>query len=127
MQDKHLYEYAVVRLVPKIEREEFFNVGLILFCKRQKFIKMQYHLCEKKFGLIAPELECETVIENLEAFQQIAEGTAKHSPIALLDIAERFRWLTAFRSSIIQTSRPHSGKTHNLMETFQKLFEEMVG
>lgn len=126
MQDKHLYEYAVVRLVPKVEREEFFNVGLILFCKRQKFIKMQYHLCENKFGLIASELEYETIVENLKAFQQIAEGMSKQSPIALLDIAERFRWLTAFRSSIIQTSRPHSGKTHDLEKTFQKLFKEMV-
>lgn len=126
MQEKNIYEYAIIRLVPKVEREEFFNVGLVLFCKHQKFIRIQYHLCQDKFALIAPDLEYETVLENLEAFQKIADGTSLSSPIAQLDIAERFRWLTALRSSVIQTSRPHSGKTHDLEKTFQRLFEEMV-
>lgn len=122
----YIYEYAMIRLVPKVEREEFFNVGLILFCKHQKFIRVKYHLCNDKFKCIATELEYEMVIDNLEAFQKIADGTSLSSPIAQLDIAERFRWLTALRSSVIQTSRPHCGKTNDLERTFQRLFEEMV-
>ncbi len=125
LEDK-IYEYSIIRLVPKVEREEFFNVGVITFCKHQKFIEMKYHLCEDKFKVIAPELEYETILANLKAFKNIADGILTDSPIANLDIAERFRWLTALRSSVIQTSRPHCGKSKDLEKTFNKLFEEMV-
>ncbi len=126
MQEDKIYEYSIIRLVPKVEREEFFNVGVIAFCKRQKFIEMKYHICEAKFKVIAPELEYETVLANLEAFKKIANGISTDSPIAKLDIAERFRWLTALRSSVIQTSRPHCGKSKDLERTFSNLFDEMV-
>ncbi|UOE38714.1 MULTISPECIES: DUF3037 domain-containing protein [Chryseobacterium] len=126
MQDYKIYEYAVIRLVPKVEREEFFNVGLILFSKKEKFIRFKFHLCENKFKFMHSKLDYRDVIENLVSFEKISKGDKEGGPIALLDIPERFRWLTAVRSSVIQTSRPHPGKSKDLEQTFSKLFQELV-
>lgn len=126
MPEKHLYEYAVIRVLPLVEREEFLNVGLILFCKRQKFIKVLFELNEKKLLNFHSELDLEQVRKNLEAFQKIAEGDKSCGPIAAMDLAERFRWLTAVKSSSIQTSRPHPGLSNNLENTIKRLFEELV-
>ena len=126
MQGDKLYHYAVIRLVPKVEREEFFNIGLILFCKNEKYIRFEYHLCPDKFRLMHSEAEYADVIESLETHRLIARGTPGHGPIAELDIPDRFRWLTAVRSSIIQASPTRTGKTSDLNKTFDRLFEELV-
>ncbi|KAA2217811.1 DUF3037 domain-containing protein [Chryseobacterium sediminis] len=126
MQEDKIYEYAVIRLVPKVEREEFFNIGLVMFSKREKFIRVEFYLCPDKFKLMHSKLDYEDIIQNLESFQKIANGDKDGGPIALLDIPERFRWLTAVRSAVVQTSRPHPGKSKDLNTTFGKLFEELV-
>lgn len=126
MQEDKIYEYAVIRLVPKVEREEFFNIGLVLFSKKEKFIRMEYYLCPDKFKLMHSKLDYEDIIQNLESFQKIANGDKNGGPIAQLEVPERFRWLTAVRSSVVQTSRPHPGKSKDLENTFGKLFEELV-
>ena len=126
MQEDKLYHYAVMRLVPKVEREEFINIGLILFSKSEQFIQLKYHLCKDKFRLMCTDIEFEEVTSNLETYKQIAEGNHDFGPIAEMDIPERFRWLAAVRSSIIQTSPTHIGKTNNLEETFERLFNELV-
>ena len=126
MQDDKIYEYAVIRLVPKVEREEFFNIGLVMFSKKEKFIKVDYYLCPDKFSLMRSKLDYDDIIQNLENFQKIAKGEKDGGPIAQLEIPERFRWLTAVRSSVVQTSRPHPGKSKDLEKTFGKLFEELV-
>ncbi|ASK32082.1 hypothetical protein CEY12_19135 [Chryseobacterium sp. T16E-39] len=126
MQEDKIYEYAVIRLVPKVEREEFFNIGLVMFSKKEKFIRSDFYLCPDKFKLMHSKLDYEDIIQNLESFKKIANGDKGGGPIALLEIPERFRWLTAVRSSVIQTSRPHPGKSKDLEKTFGKLFEELV-
>lgn len=126
MQEDKIYEYAVIRLVPKVEREEFFNIGLIMFSKREKFIRVEFYLCPYKFKLIKSKLDYDDIIKNLESFKNIAEGKKNGGPIATLDIPDRFRWLTAVRSAVVQTSRPHPGKSKDLEKTFGKLFEELV-
>lgn len=126
MQEDKIYEYAVIRLVPKVEREEFFNIGLVMFSKKEKFIRMEFYLCPDKFKLMHSKLDYDDVIQNLESFRKIADGDPQGGPIALMDIPERFRWLTAVRSSAVQTSRPHPGKSRDLEKTFGKLFEELV-
>ncbi|MCI3938443.1 DUF3037 domain-containing protein [Chryseobacterium aahli] len=126
MQEDKIYEYAVIRLVPKVEREEFFNIGLVMFSKREKFIKVEFYLCPDKFKLIKSKLDYDDIIKNLESFKNIAEGKKDGDPIASLDIPDRFRWLTAVRSAVVQTSRPHPGKSKDLEITFGKLFEELV-
>lgn len=126
MQEVKIYEYAVIRLVPKVEREEFFNIGLIMFSKREKYIRFEFHLCTKKFQSMKSKLDFADISKNLENFRQVASGEKDGGPIATLEIPERFRWLTAVRSSVIQTSRPHPGKTKDLNQTFDRLFEELV-
>lgn len=126
MQEDKIYEYAVIRLVPKVEREEFFNIGLVMFSKREKFIRVEFYLCPDKFKLIKSKLDYDDIIKNLESFKNIAEGKKDGGPIATLDIPDRFRWLTAVRSAVVQTSRPHPGKSKDLEKTFGKLFEELV-
>jgi hypothetical protein len=127
MQQKHQYEYAIVRVVPVVEREEFVNAGVILFCKKKKFIRMKYRLYPDKILILKPDAEIEEICKNLEAFRIIAEGKKEGGPIASLDMAERFRWLSAVRSASIQTSRPHTGLSDDLEKTFNTLFDEMVG
>ncbi|KUJ51145.1 DUF3037 domain-containing protein [Chryseobacterium sp. JAH] len=126
MQEDKIYEYAVIRLVPKVEREEFFNIGLIMFSKREKFIRVEFYLCPDKFKLIKSKLDYDDIIQNLESFQKIANGAKDGGPIAQMEIPDRFRWLTAVRSAVVQTSRPHPGKSKDLEKTFGKLFEELV-
>ncbi|MDV3755438.1 hypothetical protein CMU20_10410 [Elizabethkingia anophelis] len=126
MQEDKIYEYAVIRLVPKVEREEFFNIGLVMFSKKEKYIRVEFHLCPDKFALIHSKLDYEDITQNLISFQKIAKGDKNGGPIALLEIPERFRWLTAVRSAVVQTSRPHPGKSKDLDKTFDKLFEELV-
>lgn len=126
MQGSYLYEYAVIRFLPKVEREEFINVGVILFCKRRKYLRSMYQLDQKKIALFASEVDTESLHGALRAFDKICQGEVKKGPIVLMDVAERFRWLTAMRSASIQTSRPHPGFSSDLDETLQRLFEELV-
>lgn len=126
MQDKHLYEYAVIRVLPRVEREEFLNVGIILFCKKEKFLKVLYQLDESRLKCLAEDFDLEQIRKNLESFEKICLGKKEGGPIAKLDVPSRFRWLTAVRSSVIQTSRPHPGMCCNLDETLKRLFKELV-
>ncbi|MFH6946235.1 DUF3037 domain-containing protein [Flavobacterium sp. FlaQc-50] len=126
MQDSHLYEYAVIRVVPRVEREEFLNIGIILFCKRAKFIKVLFHINTTKIEALSDDFDIEQLECNLTSLQKIANGDKDAGPIAEFDIPERFRWLTAIRSSAIQTSRPHPGLCEDLEKTIQRLFDELV-
>lgn len=126
MQDKHLYEYAVIRIVPKVEREEFINTGIIVFCKKEQYIKVLYTIDTSKLGLFSDELDYEQLEHNLQSFVKIAQGAKDGGPIAAFDVPSRFRWLTAVRSSVIQTSRPHPGLCNNLEEISERLFSELV-
>jgi len=126
MQENNLYEYAVIRVLPIVEREEFLNVGIILFCKKTKFIKMLYTLNEEKIKCFSKDFDFEQLELNLKTFQKIANGDVDAGPIAQFDIPSRFRWLTSLRSSVIQTSRPHPGMCDNLENTIMRLFKEMV-
>lgn len=122
----HIYEYAVIRLVPRVEREEFINVGIILFSKYAKFIQAKIYLDEDRLRSFKSELDCEQINANLKAFELVCSGTKAGGPIAAEDMASRFRWLTAVRSSVVQTSRPHPGKTADLEKELERLFNEYV-
>lgn len=126
MQGKHLFEYAVIRVLPKVEREEFINVGIILFSKKAKYIRMLYKLDAERLSTFSTELDMDLLRETLLSFEKICRGDKAAGAIAQFDIPERFRWLTAVRSSCIQTSRPHSGIAENMDLEVEKLFEELV-
>jgi len=126
MQEKHLFEYAVIRIVPRVEREEFINVGVVLYCANQKFLKMLFELNEERILAFAPHIDIVQVRAYLCAFRQICVGDLEAGLIATLPIAERFRWLTAARSTVLQTSMVHPGLCTNANETLQGLFSKLV-
>ncbi|MCG9791044.1 DUF3037 domain-containing protein [Flavobacterium algicola] len=126
MHEKNLYEYAVIRVLPRVEREEFLNVGIVLFCKKAKFIKVLHKVPVDKILSLSIEADVEQIQNNINAFEKVGHGLKDGGPIGLMDIPSRFRWLTAVRSSVIQTSRPHSGLCDDLEVTAQRLFDELV-
>src|SRR5665213_1881807 len=111
MQENQLFEYAVVRIVPRVEREEFLNVGVILYCAKQKFLRAEFKLNEERIRNFCAEINIEEVTEHLTTFEKICDGKEDSGPIGKLLLAERFRWLTATRSTILQTSKVHPGFT----------------
>ena len=126
MQKKHLFEYAVIRVVPRVEREEFINVGVILYCASQKFLKCQFKVDEIRLKAFACEIESSIILLNLEAIEKICCGGTDAGPIGQLDLASRFRWLTATRSTVVQASKVHPGFCIEADETLNKLFKQLV-
>ncbi len=125
MREKHLFEYAVIRVVPRVEREEFLNVGVILYCRDQKFLQSRCHLDEERLTAFAQDIDLAGIKEGLRAFGQISAGQ-EGGPIGKLDIASRFRWLTATRSTVVQTSKVHPGFTADAEKTLERLLGELV-
>lgn len=126
MQDKHLYEYAVVRYVPKIEREEFINVGLVMMCKRKRWLKIAIEPNFDKINALGASHTRQELSSQLDSYRKIAGGEKDGGSIGTLDVTERFRWLYAIKSACIQTSRPHPGLCEDLDVTFDRLFNELV-
>lgn len=126
MQDKYLYEYAVIRVVPRVEREEFLNVGIILYCSKQGFLEVKIQLNEERFNTFSCTVESEELKAYLHAWERICEGGKEGGAIGLLPNASRFRWLTATRSTIVQTSKVHPGFCDNAAETLECLFQKLV-
>ena len=126
MPGKELYEYAVIRLVPKVEREEFLNVGVVLYCRGQRMLDMRYTLDADRLGAFRSAFDIDGLAAYLRAFQLICEGAKEGGPIAKLPLAERFRWLTAKRSTVIQTSPVHPGLCEVAEQTLERLFQELV-
>jgi hypothetical protein len=126
MQNKHTFEYAIIRLVPKVEREEFFNIGVLLFSKRKKFLGIQYHIDAQKLAAFATEIEIADLNAYLDAWKLISDGDAAGGKIGALEISDRFRWLAACRSTIIQSSKTHPGLCENPEAELRDIFEKYV-
>ena len=126
MQEQHLFEYAVIRIVPRVEREEFLNVGVILYCKSLQFLQTKFTVDEERLRAFTGYLDMAALHEHLCVFEKISNGDTSAGEIAKLDLASRFRWLTATRSTIVQTSKVHPGLCSNAMETLTKLHAQLV-
>ena len=126
MQDKYTFEYAIVRIVPKVEREEFFNVGVILFSKRKKFLDIKYHVNPDKLNALSSDIDLNMVYDYLNAWKLICEGEPSGGKIGQLELSDRFRWLTACRSTIIQSSKTHPGLCHDPKKTLEDIFKKYV-
>jgi hypothetical protein len=126
MQEKHLYEYAIIRVVPRVEREEFINVGVIVYCPSKRFLQTVYELNEKKLLSLYNELDISEIEDRLKAFVHICEGDVQGGPIGKLPLASRFRWLTAARSTIVQTSPVHPGLCVDPQQALAKLHRQFV-
>jgi len=126
MQEKYLFEYAVIRVMPRVEREEFFNVGVILFCAKKKYLNSVFFLNEAKLKAFCAEIDFDDLTANLNAFQRISLGAKGAGTIGEYDQASRFRWLTATRSTVVQCSKVHPGFCTNAEETMMRLHHELV-
>ena len=120
------FDYAVIRLVPRVEREEFFNVGVILSCPEQKFLETRIYLDKEKLKAFAPELKAETIQHYLDIIPKICAGDKSAGLIGNLSQRERFYWLTAQRSTIVQTSPVHTGICSDAGKMLDHLFDRMV-
>ncbi len=126
MQEQHLFEYAVLRAVPHVEREEFINVGVILYCAKTRFLKALYHIDAERLKAICSKIDLQEIEANLKSFQRICNGEADGGPIGRLDMPSRFRWLTATRSTVLQTSKVHPGFSTDAEKTLNRLYHELV-
>ena len=118
------FDYAVIRLVPRVEREEFFNVGVILSCAAFKFLESRIYLNQEKLKCFAPGIDIAEIKQFLDVIPKICAGD--DSIIGSLTQRERFYWLTAQRSTIIQSSPVHTGLTEDPRETLDRLFGKNV-
>ncbi len=103
------FDYAVIRIVPRVERGEFINAGIVVQCATQDFLEAQVWLDGDRLHALWPEVDLTDIAEHLSIFPRIAAGDRTAGPIAQLPRSQRFHWLTAPRSTVIQTSPIHSG------------------
>jgi len=120
------FDYAVLRVVPRVDREEFINAGVIVFCAEQPFLGARVHLDEARLKALWPSLDVELVRQHLEAVPRICSGDPAAGPIARLSPRERFHWLVAPRSTIIQVSPVHSGLGETPADALERLFRQLT-
>ena len=126
MHTPEVYDYAIVRVVPRVEREEFINAGAILSCQRTGFLQAAMELDEARLHALDPHADLETVRSHLRAIVAICAGLPEGGPIAQLPLRARFHWLTARRSSIIQTSPVHTGLCTDPGAALEHVMDRMV-
>jgi hypothetical protein len=120
------FDYAIVRVVPRVEREEFVNAGVILHARTAGFLGCELALDVARVRALAPDVDIATVQQHLEAFRAVCDGGPGGGPIARLPPAERFHWLVAPRSTVIQTSPVHGGVCDDPAAALRDLFARRV-
>lgn len=120
------YDYAIVRVVPRVEREEFMNVGVIVSCPSQEFLEARIELDEQRLAALDPGLDVEAIRAHLASIPLICRGGPDAGPIGKLSRRERFDWLVAPRSTMIQTSAVHTGRCANPVDLIEHLLGVMV-
>lgn len=121
------YFYAVLQVVPHVERGERFNAGVVLFSRARRFLGVRTSLDARKLTALAPGCDGEDLRRQLRAMEAVANGDADGGPVARLDLAERFHWLTSASSTVIQPTAVHTGLTDDPAATLGRLFRELVG
>jgi len=123
---RDVFQYAVVRVVPRVERGEQLNVGVILLCRPRRYLGAKIVLDETRLAAFAPDLDPTTIRPHLEAIERIAAGDPSAGPMARLDAAERFHWLVSPASTIIQPSEVHTGLCDDPARALDDLIEKLV-
>ncbi len=126
MSKSEVYEYAIIRVLPKVEREEFMNVGVILYSKRKDYLDMKVHLDNDRLLSFSKDLDMSLIKSYLDAWDLVCKGGADSGPIGQLEMHLRFRWLTANRSTIIQSSKVHPGRCSDPAKMLDQLFQQFV-
>jgi len=120
------FDYGVLRIVPRVERGEFVNAGVILFCPELRFLAARTHLNRERLRALWPDVDADMVAAHLAAFMRVALGEADAGPIARLSQRERFHWLVSPRSTVIQVSPVHSGLCDDPQAMLERLFERLA-
>ena len=120
------YDYAILRVVPRVERGEFVNVGAILFCRTRRYLAARVHLDRQRLAALWPDLDIRDVEERLAMIQLVCAGGPAAGPIGELPQADRFHWLVSPRSTVVQTSPVHSGLCDDPAEALERVLETMV-
>lgn len=120
------FDYAVVRVVPRVERGEFVNAGVILFCSRGAFLDCRIELDRERLCALAPTVDCDEIEANLAVIPRVCTGGPEAGRIGALSQRERFHWLVAPRSTVIQTSPVHSGVHTDMNVALDALFKKLV-
>ena len=120
------YQYAIVRIVPRVERGEFLNAGIVLLCRSRAYIGAATHLDPARLAALCPDVDLSMVGAHLTAIERIARGDPTAGPIARLSIAERFHWLVSPASTIIQPSPVHAGLTEDPAAELERLLDAFV-
>lgn len=126
MQDRVTYEFSVIRLMPRVEREEFLNIGVILFSKPLDYLDLCFKIDPEKILNFSSDVDIKVVTEYLEAWKLIASGDKSAGPIGQLETASRFRWLTASKSTIIQCSEVHPGLCYKPQVVLEDIYRRFV-
>jgi len=126
VRERFAFDYAVVRVVPRVERGEFLNAGVILFCPTQGYLEARISLDRDRLLMLDPNVDVATVETYLEAIPKICAGGGEAGSIGSLPQRARFHWLVAPRSTVIQTSAVHAGVSHDLDAALGNLFERLV-
>ncbi|HYP53761.1 MAG TPA: DUF3037 domain-containing protein [Pyrinomonadaceae bacterium] len=126
MPERHSFDYAVVRVVPRVEREEFVNVGVVVFCRAARFLAARFHMDEQRLAALDPTLDPREVRKHLDSFEKVCAGGPDAGPIGRLAPRERFDWLVAPRSTVIQTSPVHTGLCADPEAALERLLDAMV-
>ena len=122
----HTYDYAVIRVVPRVDREEFINVGVVVSCPSKAFLEARVEIDPARIAAIDPALEIDVLRGHLAAIERICRGGAEAGPIGSLPPRERFRWMTAPRSTVIQFSPAHTGRCDHPHALLEHLMARMV-
>jgi hypothetical protein len=120
------FSYAVVRVVPHVEREEFVNVGVIVFCAERRWLGCKLTTDSSRLRALAPGVDAAEISRHLDGLRAVCVGEPSAGPIAALPPSERFHWLVAPRSTAIQTSAVHSGIAEDPAAALERLFDELV-
>jgi hypothetical protein len=120
------FDYATIRVVPRVERQEFINAGIVVFCLEKRYLAARIHLDEARLKALWPGIDVEVVRQHLEAIPRICAGDETAGPIAKLSQRERFHWLISPRSTMIQPSPVHTGLCENTDELPERLAKQLL-
>ncbi len=126
MPENASFDYAILRVVPRVERQEFINAGVVLFCRERRYLDARIHIDEARLRALWPEADVELIRQHLEAVPLICAGDPSGGPIARLSQSERFLWLISPRSTILQPSPVHTGVLEETNSVLDRLARQLL-
>jgi hypothetical protein len=126
MSERCAYDFAIIRVVPRVEREEFVNAGVVVFSPARKYLAARVFIDEERLNALCPSLDLSLVRQHLETFPKVCAGDPDAGPIAAKPLRERFHWVVAPRSTVIQISPVHAGITESPEAALNELFKKRV-